>query len=389
MTSLITITEADDEQWLAYNALATRSYGHPVGDITRLRHRADIRVAVQDGEVIAGGLGLLAPQLFGGAPVPSALLSAGCVAPERRGDRLSVRMLTERLRPLRDQGAVISTLWTTSNGYVRHLGFEAPVPVFAWSVTTDDLKKAFTGTPLSIEHGHTKDAEDLQRRLAHDWNGPVLRPDWWPAWMNEKNQLTTYRFTRTTSTTGVLAFTTKRAERHGTTLTVHDFWAADEETAHAMMAFLARCDSRVAHINFRRSALPPYPTLLHKLHRFRPTAEAWHPWMLRILDLEQAVRLRGWPRDLTLSSPIEIESENGDTWDRYVLEVRDGEAQITPTTIEGDIRLTRGQLAVWYAGGYRTSAAARLAGVVAPSDNALTALIRAAGHQEPWLPEHF
>ncbi|OKK14790.1 hypothetical protein AMK16_30130 [Streptomyces sp. CB00455] len=47
-------------------------------------------------------------------------------------------------------------------------------------------------------------------------------------------------------------------------------------------------------VHFRRSALPPYPTLLHNLHRYRLTAEAWHPWMLRIPDIPEAVRLRGW-----------------------------------------------------------------------------------------------
>ncbi|NGO08103.1 GNAT family N-acetyltransferase [Streptomyces sp. HC44] len=97
-------------------------------------------VGVRNGQLIAGGIGLLVPQYFGGQAVPSAPLSAGCVAPEERGARLSVDMLAERLRHLRDQGAVVSTLWTTSSGYVRRLGWEAPVPVFAWSIATDDLK---------------------------------------------------------------------------------------------------------------------------------------------------------------------------------------------------------------------------------------------------------
>nr|WP_168724474.1 sterol carrier protein domain-containing protein [Streptomyces sp. A1547] len=196
---------------------------------------------------------------------------------------------------------------------------------------------------------------------------------------------------RTTSktTTGVLSFTTERADRHGTTLTVHDFWAADEETAEAMMAFLARIDSRAATINFRRSAFPPYPALLHKLHRFRPTVEAWHPWMLRILDIPEAVRLRGWPHDLTLSMPMEIESENGDSWDRYLVEVCNGKARICATHSEGEVQLTRRQLAVWYASGYRTAASARLAGVTARSREALTRLVRGTADLEPWLPEHF
>ncbi|MFJ3658330.1 enhanced intracellular survival protein Eis [Streptomyces nigra] len=388
MSDAIQIVQADDELWQQYDALATRSYGHPVGDISRLRPHADIRVAVRNGRVIAGGLGLLVPQFFGGAPVPSALLSAGCVAPEERGARLSVDVLAERLRHLREQGAVISTLWTTSGGYVRRLGWEAPVPVFAWSIATDDLKRAFTRSGLPVEYGRTAEVDELQRRLARQWNGPVKRPAWWPAWIDEKQQLTTYRFGPGQSPTGLLSFAMKRSERHGMQLTVHDFWAADADTVGEMMAFLAGHHTRAAVIHFRRSALPPYPALLHNLHRYRLTAEAWHPWMLRILDLEEAVRLRGWPADVDIAVHLDIEGEDGETWDQYLLEVKDGAAQITKTHTAGVVRLTRRQLAVWYAGGYRTAAAARLAGVDTSSEDALKRLIRTTEH-EPWLPEHF
>ncbi|WP_234439993.1 GNAT family N-acetyltransferase [Streptomyces bicolor] len=380
--------KADHELWQQYDALATRSYGHPVDDITRLSQQADIRVAVRDGRVIAGGLGLLVPQFFGGAPVPSALLSAGCVAPEERGARLSVDMLAERLRHLRDRGAVISTLWTTSSGYVRRLGWEAPVPVFAWSIATEDLKRAFTRSGMPIEHGRTTEADELQRCLARQWNGPVQRPDWWPAWIDGKQQLTTYRFGPAQSPTGLLSFAMKRSERHGMQLTVHDFWAADADTVGEMMAFLASHNTRAPVIHFRRSALPPYPALLHTLQRYRPKAEAWHPWTLRILDPEEAVRLRGWPDDLDIAVPVDIEGADGGSWDQYLLEVKGGAGQITKTHTAGEVRLTRRQLAVWYAGGYRTAAAARLAGVAARSDTALSTLIRTTEH-EPWLPDHF
>ncbi|MDX3433909.1 GNAT family N-acetyltransferase [Streptomyces sp. ME01-18a] len=343
MVHAIRIVQADNELWQQYDDLATRSYGHPVGDISRLRPHADIRVAVRDGRVIAGGLGLLAPQHFGGAPVPSALLSAGCVAPEERGAHLSVDMLTHRLRHLRDQGAVISTMWTTSGRYVRRLGWEAPTPVFAWSITAEDLKNAFTRTALPIEHGRTQEADNLQRDLAQQWNGLVLRPDWWPAWTEGKHALTTYRFGPPQSPTGLLAFAMKRSERHGMTLTVHDFWAVDEETVRAMMTFLGDHHTRAPVIHFRRSALPPYPALLHNLHRYRPTAEAWHPWMLRILDLQEAVRLRGWPTSLSTTVPVTVEGEEAGSWQEYLLDVHDGTAQINRAHTAGEVRLTRRQ----------------------------------------------
>ncbi|WP_455351337.1 GNAT family N-acetyltransferase [Streptomyces sp. SYSU K217416] len=390
MSEQISFAAADDGLWQQYNQLATRSYGHPVGDITHLCKNADLRVATRGGKVVAGGLGLLVDQFFGGSPVPSACLGASCVAPEERGEHLATRMAAERLRRLREKGAVISTISTSSNGYARRLGWEAPVPVFAWSVATDDLKRSFTAQDFEIEHGLTQDAQNLQRDLARRWNGPVLRPDWWSSWKENKNALTTYRFNRPGHpTAGLLSLTTKRRERHGMNLQVHDFWAASESTAAAMLAFLGRHNARAATIEFRRGALPPHPTLLHNLHRYRLVAEAWHPWMLRILDVPEAVRLRGWPADIDATVPIEIESENGGAWDRYTLRITDGSAEIDSTIDESKVSFTRRQLAVWYAGGYRTVTSARMSGVRAGSEQALATLIRSTAQLEPWLPDHF
>lgn len=391
MSEQLSFIEAGEGLWEQYDDLAARSYGHPVGDIAQLRGHADLRVATRGGRVVAGGLGLLVPQFFGGSPVPSACLGAGCVAPEERGERLATRMVAERLRPLRERGAVISAISTASTGYARRLGWEAPVHVFAWSVTSEDLKRSFTeGDEFEIEHGSTEDARDLQRELARHWNGPVRRPDWWSSWKETKNALTTYRFARPGHPpSGLLSLAMRRRDRHGMHLTVHDFWAADESTTTAMLAFLGRHNTRADTIEFRRGALPPYPTLLHNLHRCRMAAEAWHPWMLRILDIPIAIQRRGWPTDLDATVPIEIESDSGGSWDRYLLQITAGSAEINPTNAEGTVRFTRGQLAVWYAGGYRTAASARMAGIRAASDSALITLIRSTAELEPWLPDHF
>jgi predicted acetyltransferase len=388
--SELTFVPADDGRWQQYDELATRSYGHRVADITDLREHADLQVAIRDGRVVAGGLGFVVDQFFGGSPVPSACLAAGCVAPEERGHHLASRMTEERLRPLREQGAAISAHSTSSNGYARRFGWEAPVQVFAWTVATDDLRRSFAAEDFEIEHGLTEDAQALQRDLARQWNGPVLRPAWWSAWKETKSALTTYRFNRPGHpASGVLSLTTKRRERHGMSLVVHDFWAASQPTAAAMFGFLGRHNTRAETIEFRRGSLPPYPALLHNLHRFRPVAESWHPWMLRILDVPEAIRLRGWPADLTTAVPIEIENEAGGSWDRWMFHAQDGAAELAPTRMEGQVTLTRRQLAVWYAGGYRSATSARMAGVYAVSEEALAALIRTTTDLEPWLPDHF
>ncbi|MFD4377086.1 enhanced intracellular survival protein Eis [Streptomyces sp. NPDC058486] len=389
MNQRLTFAPADAGLWEQYDQLATRAYGHPIGDITHLREHADLQVALRGGRVVAGGLGLLVDQFFGGAPVPSACLGDGCVAPEERGDHLATDMTAERLRPLIERGAVISAIVTSSTGYARRLGWEAPTSVLAWTVATDDLKRSFAGEDFEVEHGLTDEAEALQRDLARQWNGPVQRPTWWTQWKQDKSSLTTYRFARPGHpTAGLLSLATKRHERHGMSLIVHDFWAASQPTAAAMLAFLGRHNTRARTITFRRGALPPYPTLLHGLLHHRTTAEAWHPWMLRVLDIPEAIRLRGWPNDLTTAVPMEIENETGD-WGRWMLQIKAGAAELVPTHVEGQVTFTRRQLAVWYAGGYRSTTSARMAGVHAVSEKVLATLVHSTAQFEPWLPDHF
>ncbi|MFJ3495700.1 enhanced intracellular survival protein Eis [Streptomyces sp. NPDC086091] len=385
----LTFPSATDGLWEQYDHLATRAYGHPVADITALRAHADLRVAMRGGRVVAGGLGLLVDQNFGGAPVPSACLGDGCVAPEERGDHLAATMTAQRLRPLIRRGAVISAIVTSSTGYARRLGWEAPTDVLARAVATDELKRSFSAEDFQIEHGLTDEAEALQHRLARHFNGPLHRPAWWNRWKQRKSSLTPYRFARPGHPTeGLLTLATERHERHGMSLVVHDFWADSQPAAAAMLAFLGGHNTRARRIVFRRGVLPPYPTLLHGLRHHRTTADAWHPWMIRILDIPRAIRLRGWPADLTTVVPVEIETETGD-WSRWMFQVKAGAADITPTQVVGQVALTRRQLAVWYAGGYRSTTSAHLAGVRATSQNALTALVRSTTQFEPWMPDHF
>ncbi|MDH6130250.1 GNAT family N-acetyltransferase [Kitasatospora sp. GP82] len=375
-----------------YDDLATRSYGHPVPAVRQLAGRVDTRVAVRGGKVIAGGLGFLTGQHFGGRPVPTACLGSGCVAPEERGEHLAARMLQERIRPLREQGAVLATVWTALTKYARWLGWHAPVPAATWEVPAEALHSTFEPGALRIEHGCSPAGEQLRAGLAQNWNGPLARPSWWNDFLRDHHGAQTYEFATTAgdAPVGQLTLATTRHADRGAQLTVHGFWAADADAAAAMLAFLGRWDSRVPTVRFERTGLPPFPLLLHALPRSTLlTTHAQPPWMLRVLDVEEAVRQRGWPADLDLRVGIEIGNQDGSQQDHYLLEIAKGTAQLTPASpAECEVAFTRGQFTLWYAGAFRSTAAAQLAGVCGAPD-ALTALVRATCEREPWLTEHF
>jgi predicted acetyltransferase len=157
-----------------------------------------------------------------------------------------------------------------------------------------------------------------------------------------------------------------------------------------MLAFLGRYSTRAETIDFRRGAMPPYPALLHNLRRSRLTAQSWHPWMIRILDIPRALNLRGWPAHLDAAVTIALTpGENAEPAQSFTVTFANGQAHVEPVTGPAEVTMTRRQLAAWYAGSYRSAASALLTGVRAHSQNGLRTLIAAAGDMEPWLPDHF
>lgn len=386
------VVEADDALWQEYQDLTLRGYGHRVEDVARLRAHADARVAVRDGRVIGGGLALALPQFFGGCPVPGACLAGGCIAPEARGSRLWSTLLDERLRPLKEQGAVLATAWTASTGYGHRMGWAAPSQVYSWTVPTAELRGITDGCGFDIVHGADDQDRARQQKLAGDWNGPWQRPSWWPNWQQAEHPgMTHYRFALPgQAPDGLLAIAFDRDRADGRRLTVHDFWAATGEAATAMLGFLGRHHSRIPTVMFQRTALPPVPLLHHHLRRAgAATATSWHPWMLRILDPAEAVRRRGWPEDLDLTLPLTLRADDDSPSAPLLLRITSGVGDLTPHSGKRhELALTDRQFAHWYAGGYRTPAAALLDGVRG-EPRSVAQLVRATADREPWMPEYF
>ncbi|SCE53244.1 sterol carrier protein domain-containing protein [Streptomyces sp. OspMP-M43] len=312
--------------------------------------------------------------------------------PEERGDRLAARLVSERVRAVQEKGSVLATLWTASNRYVRRLGWEAPAQVFSWTVPTTALKGSAAET-VEVTHGDSAQLDGVRDGLAGRWNGPWQRPQWWGSWQQEQHPgLETYAFAdHGRDPGGVLSVATKSTP-DGRQLVVHDFWAADAMVADAMFAFLGRHHGRVATVLFERTGLPPGPLLQRRLAGVgAATARFWHPWMLRVLDPGRAVELRGWPVHVDDELVLDLSAPDDAGSCRYLLNVSAGSACLTPGGARrgrtADVTLTSGQFALWYAGGYRSPAAA-LAGIRG-EDSAIGRLLATTADREPWLADYF
>ncbi|MFK0242743.1 sterol carrier protein domain-containing protein [Microbacterium sp. NPDC090281] len=180
----------------------------------------------------------------------------------------------------------------------------------------------------------------------------------------------------------------RKHEVHGMELFVEDFWCGSSQVERAMLAFLGAHSTRLRTVQFRRASMPPGGFPARYLHRFDAQAEAWHPWMLRLLSVKGALEARGWGEEVALVTHVGL-LENGRTQNVYMIEISSGHAQVTPSPKEPDVCLSQGQLAVWYAGGYRSANSARSAGVYSRTEQALRAFVAATSASEPWIPDLF
>ncbi|MFB8027299.1 MULTISPECIES: sterol carrier protein domain-containing protein [unclassified Streptomyces] len=114
--------------------------------------------------------------------------------------------------------------------------------------------------------------------------------------------------------------------------------------------------------------------------------------MLRVLDPARAVELRGWPAHVDDELVLDISAPDDPGSSRYTLNVSGGSACLSPGGARrgrtADVTLTSGQFALWYSGGYRSPAAAALAGVRG-EDSAIGRLLATTADREPWLADYF
>ncbi|MFI5781189.1 enhanced intracellular survival protein Eis [Nocardia sp. NPDC051570] len=392
MTTDFRVTTASAEQWAEFIVLAQRSYGQEINDAEQLREVADCRVAIRSETVIAGGVGIVTGQFFGGQEVRCGLLAGGCIAPEERGNRLAGELLLGRLGPLADAGAVVVSAWTTSNEYGRKIGWQAPCAVHSWRVRADDLRRGFPGSGHRVSFGISDGGESLISEVAQRWNGAIRRPPWWTDWKTRQMGLGIYEFRDDTGAVRGVTAVSGVSKQPVKELRVHDFIAGDRAVASSMFDFLSRYNSLAEWVAFRRASLPPAPLLLHNLSRVRAQAESHHPWMLRILDIEGALQQRGWRESASSAFTMEAVDNFTDTVHRFDLEVDKGVSHVSKSTRKPDFTLDLCQLATWYAGGYRSAESALLDGIsshMSSPQHGLEDFVSLTNAQEIWLPEQF
>lgn len=343
-----------------------------------------LRAARRSGRTV-GGLALFeTAQWFGGRAVPCAGLAAVAVAPEARRSGVARALLGRAFAELRARGVALCALYPATDGLYRALGCEQagawvryaqPLRLIGGEERELPVSPLDPVDPAALHALHRTRAADEQGLLERD------RALWTRLVQGEPGSVRAYLMGPPDAPEGYVVL--RRAGKE--TLHVTDVVARTGRAARRLWTFLGDHASTAREVEWSG---PPFDPWLLALPDQDARVLAAKAWMLRILDVEAALRARGWPPGAADALELEVEDallpENAGRW-RLV--VADGEARVERGG-QGALRLQVGALAPLYSGHVspaRLAACRPLEG----SPAALAAATRLFAGPRPWMPDRF
>lgn len=292
---------------------------------------------------------------FGGRLVPASGVAGVAVAPHVRGTGLGRRLLTALLGAARDRGAVISTLFPTTSGPYRRLGYEE-VGALVWTALPTAALAATRRSPaVRLRPAETADVPallEIYRTVARmgaglmERSGPLF--DTTPDAVLAGHDGITVAEDETGDIEGYASWDRGRGYDTSGRLSVPDLLGLTAPATTALLAMLGTWASVAPTLHLRLPDPDP-ATLLAAV--VGASVASRQPWMLRLLDAPKAVAARGWPAQVDGSADLLLHDDVcpwNDGPHRLVLE--GGHGTLVPGG-RGEVQLSARGLAVLYAGG--------------------------------------
>ncbi|GIF41624.1 putative acetyltransferase [Actinoplanes xinjiangensis] len=345
------------------------------------------------GRLVAKAVDREQGQWFGGRVVPTSGVAGVATAAELRGRGLGRLVLTRLLQGARDRGAVISTLFDTTPGPYRALGWEEVGALVYYTVPTRVLAEIRLDPATTLRPATEADipaVDDIYRAVARTGTAMMERSG--PAFAGTPEQLLAdyHGFTVAVDDTGTITGYARWDRGPGYDasgkLSVDEVVGLTPEATRTLLAMLGGWASVAPTTLIRLGTADPVWSLLA---RGDAKPESTQPWMLRVVDAPGAIAARGWPRHLTGEVDLEL-TDDVCPWHqgRHRLVLSGGNARLEPGGT-GAVRLTPRGLASWYAGA-ATPQQLRRSGFLTGGDADTDELLRTAtAGPAPTLHDYF
>ncbi len=294
--------------------IAAQTFDFPVDQFAAFSERVgveNLRVATDGNRVVGGMAAYQLGQWFGGRCIPMAGIALVCVPPEIRASGISQFMLTECLRHHRQHQVPLATLYATTQRPYRKVGFEQAGNWCRWELPMTQIGHHEQLRPVhKVECLEADRFAEVAEHRARISNGNLQRSEGaWERLFDARNSPTRvygYVVGELEAPEGYLIHEQTSQSTGDPVFLVRDMAAKTVEAAHSLWAL----------INGHRTIFPNvqwygamHDAFVMTTAEFQPEVVHLEHWMLRIIDVELALRLRGYPPGLNLRIDMEIRDD--------------------------------------------------------------------------------
>lgn len=350
--------------------------------------KENVRVFRRAGNVVGALVLIRMGQFWGGRSVRLCGIAGVGVAPWERGHGVATRMMAESLREARRDDWPLAALYPATQPLYRRVGFEQAGsrfeirgPLTALPCGDRELPmREFTSAELpAVQRTYSEMARGRQGWLDR---GPYV---WHRVQHPRGNTAYGYIIGAPGTVEGYAFLARPVKQTFRTDVLVTDMVAATPRAWRRLLTFLFDQASISEELIWFRGADDPLLMLPREQSFIARFKEAW---MIRVLDVEQAIAARGFARGLTTSVEIDLAddlfAENSGRW---ILEVSGGEGRARRGGA-GKLRCDIRAFASLYSGYRNASTLATLGMAEAPTEVLAAADAMFAG-AAPSMPDQF
>lgn len=344
---------SDEAEVQALAAIVAWAFGGAADDTLKWLSKGgveQVRVGFSGGQMVAGLLTIPMGHWFGERSIPAVGIAGVAIAPEARGEGKALSLMRETLDDARGKGFALSSLYPASLQLYRKAGYEIAGTRCRWTL---DLKACpRPNSDLQLDRVDAAEHPELERlytrvartRPAYLDRGPYI----WDRVRSsgtEKARLVAVR-----GAAGIEAYAAvlqRRREGPSHDLSLTDFVADSPRAFDRLLRFLSDHRSTAKQATWYGG---PVDARLFGFpeHAFRVEIENY--WMLRVIDVHQALSGRGYPPvsgELDLQVDDDVLEANSR---RFQLRLRDGVPEVESTRSGGAVRVHVRTLAALYSG---------------------------------------
>jgi predicted acetyltransferase len=351
MTAIEVGTLGGEEELLALAAMVSWAFGFPATEARMALewgNLAEIRVARRNGRLLGGLIRVPMGQWFGGRSVSTLGLGGVVVAPEARGKKVALSLVTRVLSAARADGVALSTLYPATFTLYRAAGYELAGARYRFRGELRRLPSFYGELDVRpILPADARSVEELYMRVARERTGYLDRGSFvWRRVRESRSETHVGYVVVGPNGPEGYAYLSQKGVMPERELFVHDLVATNARAAERLLALLSDHRSTIKTAAF-------YGTPADALWFAQPErafqVELAEHFMLRIVDVERALAARGYPE---LEGGVDFELEDAvlpENAGRYRLEVSGGEARVARGGT-GAVRLSARALAALYSG---------------------------------------